>query len=50
MFTFRIDPKLIPERLLTIAELLPDDARGVQCFYYGDGYALASAPRTRRTA
>jgi hypothetical protein len=30
-------------------ELLPADARGVQCFYYGDGYPLgtrwASAPR-----
>jgi hypothetical protein len=40
MFTFRIDPKLTAETLLTIAELLPDDARGVQCFYYGDGYPL----------
>jgi hypothetical protein len=40
MFTFRIDPKLTAETLLTIADLLPDDARGVQCFYYGDGYPL----------
>jgi hypothetical protein len=40
LFTFRIDPKLTAETLLTIAELLPDDARGVQCFYYGDGYPL----------
>ena len=40
MFTFRIDPKLMAETLLAIAELLPDDARGVQCFYYGDGYPL----------
>jgi len=40
MFTFRIDPKLTAETLLTMAELLPDDARGVQCFYYGDGYPL----------
>jgi hypothetical protein len=40
MFTFRIDPKLTAETLLTLAELLPDDARGVQCFYYGDGYPL----------
>jgi len=23
-----------------MADLLPDDARGVQCFYYGDGYPL----------
>jgi hypothetical protein len=40
MFTFRIDPKLTAETLLTMADLLPDDARGVQCFYYGDGYPL----------
>jgi hypothetical protein len=40
MFTFRIDPKLTAETLLTMAELLPEDARGVQCFYYGDGYPL----------
>jgi len=40
MFTFRIDPKLTAETLLTMAELLPDDARGVQVFYYGDGYPL----------
>jgi hypothetical protein len=40
MFTFRVDPKLLAETLLTMAELLPDDARGVQCFYYGDGYPL----------
>jgi len=40
MFTFRIDPKLTAETLLTMAELLPDDARGVQCFCYGDGYPL----------
>jgi hypothetical protein len=40
MFTFRIDPKLTAETLLAMADLLPDDARGVQCFYYGDGYPL----------
>jgi hypothetical protein len=40
MFTFRIDPKLTAETLLTMAELLPDTDRGVQCFYYGDGYPL----------
>jgi hypothetical protein len=40
MFTFRIDPKLMAETLLAIADLLPDTDKGVQCFYYGDGYPL----------
>ena len=40
MFTFRIDPKLTAETLLAMAELLPDTDKGVQCFYYGDGYPL----------
>jgi len=35
-----IDPKLTAETLLAMADLLPDTDRGVQCFYYGDGYPL----------
>src|SRR4030095_9992107 len=35
LFTFRVDPKTLAETLLAIADLLPDGARGVQCFYYG---------------
>lgn len=41
MFTFRVDPKILAETLLAIADLLPDGAQGVQCFYYGDGLPLA---------
>jgi hypothetical protein len=35
LFTFRVDPKTLAETLLAMADLLPDGARGVQCFYYG---------------
>jgi hypothetical protein len=40
LFTFRVDPKLLGETLLAMAELLPEDARGVQCFYYGEDLPL----------
>jgi hypothetical protein len=40
LFTFRVDPKVLAETLLAMAELLPEEAKGVQCFYYGDGLPL----------
>ena len=40
LFSFRIDPKVLGETLLALADLLPDEARAVQCFYYGDGFPL----------
>jgi hypothetical protein len=40
LFTFRVDPKLLAETLLAIADLLPEEARGVQFFYYGEEYPL----------
>ena len=40
MFSFRIDPKTLSETLLAIADLLPDESRAVQCFYYGEGFPL----------
>ena len=45
LFTFRVDPKLLAETLLAMADLLPDTDRGVQCFYYGDGYPLGFCAR-----
>ncbi len=47
--SFRIDPKLLAETLLTIAELLPEENRAVQCFYYGDGYPLGFCARNPET-
>src|SRR5207247_1182986 len=49
LFTFRVDPKVLAETLLALADLLPDEARGVQCFYYGEGLPLgfcATNPET----
>ncbi|MCI0742182.1 MAG: hypothetical protein L0Y72_24375 [Gemmataceae bacterium] len=40
LFSFRIDPKTLAETLLAVAELLPDESKAVQVFYYGDGYPL----------
>jgi hypothetical protein len=45
MFSFRIDPKLVAETLLAIADLLPEGDRGVQCFYYGEGLPLGFCAR-----
>jgi hypothetical protein len=45
LFSFRIDPKLVAETLLAIADLLPEGDRGVQCFYYGDGLPLGFCAR-----
>ena len=50
LFTFRVDPKILAETLLAMADLLPDTDRGVQFFYYGDGFPVASVPGTRRPA
>jgi hypothetical protein len=45
LFTFRVDPKTLAETLLAIADLLPEEARGVQCFYYGDDLPLGFCAR-----
>jgi hypothetical protein len=45
LFTFRVDPKTLAETLLAIADLLPEEARGVQCFYYGEELALGFCAR-----
>jgi hypothetical protein len=45
LFSFRIDPKLVAETLLAIADLLPEGDRGVQCFYYGEGLPLGFCAR-----
>ena len=43
--TFRVDPKPLAEALLAMADLLPDGARAVQVFYYGDGIPLGFCAR-----
>jgi hypothetical protein len=35
MFTFRVDPRMLAETLLAMSALLPDEAQGVQVFFYG---------------
>jgi hypothetical protein len=40
LFTFRVDPKVLAETLLAMADLLPDHARGVQVFFYGDNLPI----------
>jgi hypothetical protein len=45
LFTFSIDPKLFAETLLAMADLLPDESRAVQCFYYGEGLPVGFCAR-----
>jgi len=45
LFTFSFDPKVLAETLLAMAELLPEKARSVQCFYYGDGQPIGFCAR-----
>jgi hypothetical protein len=45
LFTFRVDPKLLAETLLAIADLLPEEARSVQFFYYGEDLPLGFCAR-----
>ena len=40
LFSFRVDPRLLAEALLTVADLLPDANQGVDVFYYGEGLPL----------
>src|SRR5918995_711979 len=40
LFTFRVDPKILAETLLAMADLLPEGYRGVQCFYYGENLPI----------
>ena len=49
MFTFRVDPKVLAETLLAMADLLPDTGRAVQCFYYGDGLPIGFCARNTET-
>ena len=50
LFTFRVDPKILAETLLAMADLLPEESRGVQCFYYGEDLPIGFCARTSRTA
>jgi hypothetical protein len=45
LFTFRVDPKILAETLLAIADLLPEESRGVQFFYYGEDLPLGFCAR-----
>jgi hypothetical protein len=49
LFTFRVDPKILAETLLALADLLPDEDRAVQFFYYGDGLPLGFCARNAQT-
>ena len=49
LFSFRIDPKVLGETLLAVADLLPDGDRAVQCFYYGDGFPVGFCARNTET-
>jgi len=47
--SFRVDPQLLADTLLAIAELLPEHSREVQCFYYGDGQPLGFCAKNIET-
>jgi hypothetical protein len=49
LFTFRVDPKTLAETLLAMADLLPDEDRAVQFFYYGDGQPVGFCARNAQT-
>jgi hypothetical protein len=49
LFTFRVDPKILAETLLAMADLLPDEDRAVQFFYYGDGLPVGFCARNAQT-
>src|SRR5262245_21517316 len=49
LFTFRVDPKILAETLLAMADLLPDTDRGVQFFYYGGCLPLGFCARNPET-
>jgi hypothetical protein len=49
LFTFRVDPKILAETLLAMADLLPDEDRAVPFFYYGDGFPLGFCARNAQT-
>src|SRR5262245_1188197 len=49
LFTFRVDPKILAETLLAMADLLPDTDRGVQFFYYGDSLPVGFCARNPET-
>lgn len=48
LFTFSIDPKTLAETLLAMSDLLPEEARSVQCFYYGEGLPIGFCARKHR--
>jgi hypothetical protein len=45
LFTFRVDPKILAETLLAMADLLPEVSRSVQFFYYGEDLPLGFCAR-----
>jgi hypothetical protein len=49
LFTFRVDPKILAETLLAMADLLPDEDRAVQFFYFGDGLPVGFCARNAQT-
>ena len=50
LFTFRVDPRLLAETLLALADLLPDGEESVQFFYYGKNAPLGFCAATRTPA
>jgi hypothetical protein len=45
LFTFNVDPRLLGETLLAIADMLPDCDKSVQVFFYGNGAPLGFCAR-----
>jgi len=45
LFTFRVDPRILAETLLAMADLLPEEARSVQFFYYREDLPLGFCAR-----
>jgi hypothetical protein len=45
LFTFRVDPRILAETLLAMADLLPEESRSVQFFYYGEDLPLGFCAR-----
>lgn len=49
MFSVRVDPKQLAETLLTMADLLTEDAKGVQVFFYGNDKPIGLCARNLDT-
>lgn len=49
LYSVPVDPRLLAEALLTIADLLPEGSQGVDLFYYGEGFPIGLCAHNAET-